>query len=219
MRTIAIGDIHGCLDKLRDLIHHRIKPTSKDKLIFLGDYIDRGSDSAGVVEFLIDLKSEFPKTILLKGNHEVLMINANSDYEDQAGYSNIWMLNGGRATINSYWKIFNSYNDKMKLLIAKHFELFNSLPLFYETDTHYFCHAGIFPGTSLSEQVEEDLLWIRDMFLASKDDHGKIIVHGHTITDSVQIKSNRIGLDTGAFTGQPLSAIDVDSLEIFQSYC
>lgn len=207
-RLIAIGDIHGRLSKLDDLIH-QIGPELDDTIIFLGDYIDRGAHSYEVVEYVIQLKEVFPNTITLRGNHEDFVISlfmGNLNPRDRE----IWLtMNGGRVTLASY-RINGHY-------LNVHQEFYMNLNHSFETDDFFFCHAGVRPGVPLNDQRKIDLLEIDDPFLSSDRDFGKIIVHGHTITDRVVIKQNRIGIDTGAGQYGPLSAIELPSLKVWES--
>jgi len=207
-RLIAIGDIHGRLSKLEDLIE-QIGPNEDDRLVFLGDYIDSGAQSYEVVEHVIRLKKEFPNTVTLRGNHEDFVISlfmGNLNPRDRE----IWLtMNGGRVTLASYRK--KGYH------LNVHQEFYMSLEHSFETEEFFFCHAGIRPGVPLNAQRKIDLLEIDEPFLSSGRDFGKIVVHGHTITDGVVIKPNRIGLDTGAAHHGPLSAIELPSLKIWES--
>ncbi|MBM4354989.1 MAG: serine/threonine protein phosphatase [Deltaproteobacteria bacterium] len=206
-RLIAIGDIHGHHDKLVGLLE-QIAPTPEDRLVFLGDYIDRGPDSFLVVEELIKLKGRFPNTVTLRGNHEdyvvaVFLGNIN-DYERK-----LWLRdNGGNLTIASY--------KEEGHFMAVHKDFYLGLPLFFETDDFFFCHAGVRPGTPLSAQRPEDLVNIRDEFLFSNLDFGKVIVHGHSISFEPALLPHRICVDTGASGHGPLTAVELPSRRIWQ---
>jgi serine/threonine protein phosphatase 1 len=206
-RLIAVGDIHGRLSKLVGLIG-KIRPEKDDMMIFLGDFVDRGPDSYEVVEFIIRLKQEFPQTVTLRGNHEDFIVSlfmGNMSKQDR----NIWMkMDGGDQTMASYRR--NGYYLKV------HQEFYMNLPLFWETKDYFFCHAGARPGVPLSEQRASDLVQIKELFLSSKEDFGKIIVHGHNIVEEPEILSNRINIDTGAGRYGPLTAIELPSLKIWQ---
>jgi|SRR5208283_1156396 len=183
MRLLAIGDIHGCLDKLEALVM-KIRPSQDDRIVFLGDYINRGPDSRGVIDFLLNLRSKVT-CIFLLGNHEKMILefldNNNSEF----------LLNGGYKTLESY----NCNNfDGMPL---SHISFFNELYPYYETNDHIFVHAGLKPGIPIREQNINDLIWIRDEFINSDYDWGKTIIYGHTINRVPILIKNRIGLDTG----------------------
>ena len=210
-RVYAIGDVHGCarqLDKLlkrigKDLAGHE----GKSSLVFLGDYIDRGPDSAGVVERLVAGPLPGDTHHFLLGNHEAAMLEA---YEGKALG---WLAYGGIQTLESYGvdKKALFATPSVKKLIARHvppahLDFFRSLKLSKSIGPYLFVHAGVRPGVPLDAQHKRDLVWIRDEFLSSKKDHGKIIVHGHTVSDKPQHKKNRIGLDTGCYATGTLTA-------------
>lgn len=182
-RLLAIGDIHGCLDELTSLIQ-MVSPEPSDTLVFLGDYVNRGPDSKGVVEYLLDLQKEFQAVFLL-GNHDKMFL----DYIDRQAPS--FMLNGGAETLNSYSP------DSPFQIPDSHLSFFRKLQPLHETDDFIFVHAGLRPQVSLQDQKINDLLWIRDEFLNSDYDWGKTIVYGHTISPKPVISPKRIGIDTG----------------------
>lgn len=200
MQFFAVGDIHGCLDKLIELFDQcrrfaRRRPT---KFIFLGDYIDRGPDSREVVQFLIDLQARHPDDVIcLCGNHEDLL-----HHLDDPRHVASWLANGGDTTLRSYGV---RSPDKLP---ADHLKWLLGLPTSFDDGQRLFVHAGIRPGLPLDQQTRRDLLWIREPFLSSTVDHGRLIVHGHSPTDGnlPDIKPNRINLDTGAVFGGPLTA-------------
>ncbi|NLC71007.1 MAG: serine/threonine protein phosphatase [Desulfuromonadaceae bacterium] len=196
-RLIAVGDIHGCLAALQHLME-KVKPTVEDQVVFLGDYIDRGPNSRGVIDFLIDFQKCFPKTVCLKGNHEAMLIDflrgKNRD---------LFLLNGGISTLRLY------DTDGSLHLPPDHLEFLYKLLPFYRTESFIFVHAGLRPGVPLEEQTEQDLLWIRGDFLYYDFDWGGTVVFGHTPLDSPLQEVNKIGLDTGAVYGRVLTACDV----------
>ncbi|MDG2264649.1 MAG: metallophosphoesterase family protein [Candidatus Marinamargulisbacteria bacterium] len=197
MRTFAIGDIHGEINKLRSLIHN-LQPKSCDTLIFLGDYIDRGPHSQLVVSFLCDLSTR-THCIFLKGNHEALLEQAATSTKRLQ----VWLKNGGDATLLSY--------GSMEALWSQHTHFFNDLQLYYETEAYIFVHAGIKPSIPMHRQHASDLLWIRDEFLNQPTGLDKIIVHGHSRVAHVHIQPDKINIDTGAVYGGDLSAIELPS--------
>ena len=199
--TYAVGDIHGCLAKLTTLIgfceadagEHPINP------VFLGDYIDRGPDSRGVVEHLMALQQARPdQVICLMGNHEDMLLTAadNGDWKDQ------WLRNGGLQTLRSYGVADVTGIPK------DHLDWLRKLPKFHDDGLRFFTHAGIHPDRALDRQDEHDLLWIREPFLSSDKDFGRLIVHGHTPLrgGKPDIHFNRLNLDTAAVYGGPLTA-------------
>lgn len=182
-RLLAVGDIHGCLEKLVTLMA-KVAPNEYDTIVFLGDYINRGPDSKGVIDFLLDLKINVPSIFLL-GNHEKMLL-------DNLSSPNLsFMVNGGDKTLESY----NSRD--VRDIPSPHLTFFSELYPYYETDDFIFVHAGLKPGYSLKDQSINDLVWIRDEFLYSEYDWGKTIVYGHTINRLPVLLNNRIGLDTG----------------------
>jgi serine/threonine protein phosphatase 1 len=201
----AVGDIHGRLDLLQQLLQLiRLDAAGKPyKLVFLGDYVDRGPDSKGVINELMGLDN----TICLMGNHEKMMLDADGPFYVETMWH--WCTNGGHDTLESYGApkydtayppstrdLMDAYN---KYVDPVHLAWMDELPLFYETDTHFFVHAGVWPGDPLDRQKEQNMLWIRNAFLYQEHDYGKHIVHGHTPRRIADLHSWRTGLDTGAY--------------------
>ncbi len=222
-RIYAIGDIHGCDGLLEDLLG-RIRadaaaaPESRKLLVCLGDYVDRGPDSAAVIERLTRDPPIGFETVFLKGNHEDYMLRFLAD--PAVGRS--WLINGGRATATSYGvstvdirhggaaelgklgTMRQTLNDNLP---TSHRAFLDSLVPCHREGDYLFVHAGIRPGVPLAEQRVEDLLWIRGPFLSSPDDHGVVVVHGHTPVDAVEFRFNRINVDTGAVWTGRLTAL------------
>jgi serine/threonine protein phosphatase 1 len=215
-RAYAIGDIHGRLDLLVE-IERRIaddaaaSPAARHALVYLGDYVDRGNQSREVVDRLIDLPLPGFERVLLLGNHEESMLQFLVDV--QIGPA--WLAYGGAATLLSYGirppdsdRDFVRVQEELRAkLPERHLAFLRGLKLRHVEGDYYFVHAGVRPGIPLDDQRPEDLLWIRDEFLLSPRDFGKIIVHGHTITKTPDIKRNRIGIDTGAFASGTLTSL------------
>ncbi|MDR3422194.1 MAG: metallophosphoesterase family protein [Xanthobacteraceae bacterium] len=199
--TYAIGDIHGSLRMLRALIarcrqHAGGRPMT---FVFLGDYIDRGPDSAGVVRAVMDLQSEMPdRVVALKGNHEAMAL----DVIDGTAPADFWLTQGGAETLRSYGA------DSAGKLPEDLVRWLRSLRLYYDDGRRFFVHAGIDPKQPLDAQSKHDLIWIREPFLSDGRDHGRLIVHGHTpLTDGApDLRGNRLNLDTAAVFGGPLTA-------------
>ncbi len=218
-RIYAIGDIHGCYDLLKSLLDQIVAndlflPFIKNKhLIFLGDYIDRGPSSGKVIDLLMHKLPDSYETCFLKGNHEAMMLDA---LEDQDG-ARFWLKNGGRETIASYGikealEDCDMANDELidrfsEQLPQEHIRFLHHLDLSHENGDYFFAHAGIHPDRPLENQQECDLLWIRDRFLFSDVDFGKVVVHGHTPAKDVDIADNQIGIDTAAVYGGKLTAL------------
>ena len=203
-RWLAVGDIHGCLAQLTELME-RVKPTSADRVVFLGDYVDRGPDSAGVIDYLIEFAAVFPETVFLRGNHEQMFL----DYLDGQD-SAMFLLNGGRQTLHSY------RDRRMWPIPTSHRRFLESLEHSFESEHHIFVHAGLRPGIPLAEQDDFDMLWIRHEFLESDFDWGKAIVYGHTPRQEPLLGDRRIGLDTGCVYGRQLTCCDVITQRIWQ---
>ncbi|HAY21424.1 metallophosphoesterase family protein [Desulfobacca acetoxidans] len=198
----AIGDIHGCRQHLSDLLS-LVKPDLEHhKLVFIGDYIDRGPDSRGVVDDIIDLKKKYnPENIIcLMGNHERMFLNFLDGREEL-----FFLYNGGAATAVSYWG--PHWEQQPHPLPAAHQKFFEELRLIYETPDYIFVHGGLKPGIPLEQQQEEDLLWIRGEFINSLEDFGRRVVFGHTPMRAPLIMPNKIGIDTGAVYGNKLTCV------------
>lgn len=196
-RLLAVGDIHGCLDPLRSLMT-QVAPCETDQVVFLGDYVDRGPDSRGVIEYLLDFARRFPHTVFLKGNHEAMFLDFLEGCDPFS-----FLANGGQATLDSY---------AQEAIPEEHVNFLRKLRLSYETPDFIFVHAGLRPGLSLQQQSEEDLLWIRRDFLSSQYSWGKTVVFGHSPqSDGPLVQTERLGLDTGVVYGRSLSCCDVTS--------
>ena len=207
----AVGDIHGRADLLEVLTRRILDDAAgrrqeRKVIVFLGDYVDRGDSSRGVIDFLIDAarSDDGFERVFLKGNHEDAMMR----FLAGEGGGKWWIERlGGAATLRSYgvdvpsWRgILESARHRLRRnLPDSHAAFLESLKLVHREDGHLFVHAGLRPGVPLDEQDPEDLLWIRDEFLHSNADFGGVVVHGHTICwNGPEIRSNRIGIDTGA---------------------
>jgi serine/threonine protein phosphatase 1 len=215
-RVYAIGDIHGRLDLLRaitQLIHEDAyeHQAPRNIVVYLGDYIDRGDTSSAVIDWLIDQPLPGFESVHLLGNHEDSLLQFLTDI--RVGPS--WLAFGGVATLRSYGvrppgsdRDLSRVQDELRENLPEHHLAFlRGLALQHVEGDYAFVHAGVRPGIPLSAQVSQDLLWIRDEFLMSKADFGKIIVHGHTITEQPEVRRNRIGIDTGAFASGTLTCL------------
>jgi len=209
-RLYAVGDVHGCLDRLTAL-HALIaedlagRPVAEPVLVHLGDYVDRGPDSAGVVA-LLEAGSPVPgaATVNLMGNHEHMMLAALASGETEA--TELWLANGGADSLHS-WGVPRSAQptDWSAHLPVPHLLFLRDLALRHQAGGYLFVHAGIRPGIPLDHQSRHDLLWIREPFLSSTQEHGAVVVHGHTPRQQPVVRSNRIGIDTGAVMGGVLT--------------
>ncbi len=226
VRVYAIGDIHGRADLLSRL-HEMIEDDAAKAetsiapiIVYLGDYIDRGMQSYEVLDMVISGPPRGFKAVHLKGNHEAMLL----EFLEDATYGLTWRDNGGLPTLHSYGVAQETlaihpmaYNEASSTLAnaipSVHLNFLKTLELSETVGDYFFTHAGIRPGIPFHEQTEEDLLWIRDPFLKSTEDFGKIVVHGHTPDKQVQVRSNRIGIDTGAFMTDILTCLVVEGTE------
>jgi Calcineurin-like phosphoesterase len=205
-RTYALSDIHGHLNKLDDLVAqcHRDAGDNNAKFIFLGDYIDRGPESRGVIDYLMDFQSRQPDGVVcLCGNHEDLALSAIDDPELIAQ----WVVhNSGDTTLRSY-----GVNAPSKLP-ARHVDWMRSLATHHDDGRRFFVHAGIDPSRPLDRQERHDMLWMRQPFLSDPRDFGRLIVHGHTplLGGQPDLRTNRVNIDTGAGARGPLTAAIFD---------
>lgn len=219
-RIYAVGDIHGRLDlllQLQRLIAADAAASSARRrvLVYIGDYIDRGPDSAGVLDLLLDHPLAGFEIVHLLGNHEDTLLQ----FPDDLTVGPSWLTYGGVQTLASYLidAAPGSWRDEQELrrlqgevrrrVPRRHTTFLRGLPLTHIEGDYLFVHAGIRPGIPLDQQERDDLLWIRDPFLQSSADHGKIVVHGHTIAAAPEERPNRIGIDTGAFHSGCLTCV------------
>ena len=198
----AIGDIHGCYDQLLDLLGRIPIDWSRDRLVFMGDYIDRGPKSFEVVDHLVGLQARHPGIVFLKGNHEQMLDDYLSG-KDRMTY----LYNGGRQTLDSYLK--HAKPNAQYPIPPAHLRFFESLALYYETESYIFVHAGIRQDIALDQQDPEDMLWIREKFINTKHAFGKRVVFGHTPLQEPLVEHNKIGIDTGAVYGNKLTCVQL----------
>ncbi len=218
VRVIAIGDIHGQLNRLHALMervdrYREKNPVGEEHIVFLGDFADRGPASAEVIDYLNGRRKKAKNSahteVFLKGNHEQLMINA---LEGEEGKADLWWRNGGRETVRNYASycnfnlsgdVISHHLEKLRQHFPKsHRKFYDRLQLLYRVGPLVLVHAGIRMDRSIKEQQEEDLIWIRSAFLNWRGPARKfMVVHGHTITRNFQpeVKKHRIGLDTGSY--------------------
>ena len=211
-RVYAIGDVHGCLDRLA-AVHEQIaedlatRPAEESVLVHLGDYVDRGLDSAQVVDWL-DAGAPVPATriVNLMGNHEDMMLQALPGTDKEA--NGTWLANGGADSLLS-WDISRKVppTEWESRIPAEHQSFLRDLEISFRYGDYFFVHAGIRPGVPLDKQEKQDLLWIREPFLSWKHAHGVVVVHGHTPRQEPVVKLNRVGVDTGAVMGGVLTCV------------
>lgn len=205
MYTYVIGDIHGMLDKFNKLLDKLPFNPSRDTLAFVGDYVDRGPDSKGVIDRVLSLMDAGLQVICLKGNHEQM-------FQDFLAHRDphLFLLNGGNKTLESYGKGLSS------VIPARHLSFLDLLLPYYEMNDFILVHAGLKPGVCLEHQDEDDLLWIRQEFIQSEFDFGKKVVFGHTNFTTPYLTAHKIGIDTGAVYGNLLSCVRLPDM-IFYS--
>jgi serine/threonine protein phosphatase 1 len=217
MSRYVVGDIHGCVDELRRLIE-TLPLARDDRLVFLGDYIDRGPDSSGVVSYLISLQKQCNdfELVFLKGNHEDMLLSylgLNGQHGD------MFLINGGKATLASYGLTADRFSAPQALLAipSEHLHFFEGLERYYSMDSFLCVHAGIHPQKSLAEQTDEDLFWIRNAFIFNSHGLPYTVLFGHTPQAAVLYDlPYKVGLDTGLVYGNMLTCLDVDEKVLYQ---
>jgi len=222
-RVYAIGDVHGMARRLAAL-HNAIaadlaaRPCASALVVHIGDYIDRGPESSGALAMLA---SGTPiggaETISLIGNHEWMALRALLGGDDDA--AKLWRMNGADATLRS-WRIDpdTEHPSWGQAVPEEQLRFLEGLRLFHREDGYFFVHAGLRPGVALAEQDPDDMVWIREPFLSYAGDFGVVVVHGHTPTKEPEVRTNRIGIDTGAVYGGALTAsvLEEDRLGFLQ---
>jgi serine/threonine protein phosphatase 1 len=211
-RIYAIGDVHGCNDQLASL-HALIardladRPVAKPLLLHIGDYVDKGPDSAGVLGRLTATASPLPgvPVVNLMGNHERTMLDALSG--DRPAITD-WLYTGGREALASWGADPDDPTGWTARIPASHLAFVQGLRLHHRAGGYLFVHAGIRPGIPFERQSPDDLLRIRSDFLSSERDHGVVVVHGHTpVRHGAEVYENRIAIDTGAVFGRKLTCL------------
>ena len=223
-RAYVVGDVHGRLDLLEQLLglierDWTERPAKKGLLVFLGDLIDRGPNSAQVVELLRTYSAHGLRTVFLLGNHEEVFLRILGG--DAAPVAS-WLRFGGAECLESYGAdartIARSTDVEAMHLIraaipAEQVEFLQGFGDTCRFGDYLFVHAGIRPGVPIEEQLQSDLRWIREPFLEDETDHGCVVVHGHTISEKVEERANRIGIDTGAYRTGVLTALAIEGGE------
>ncbi len=223
-RAYAIGDVHGRLDLLKQMlarIEHddKARGPAKTYLVLLGDLIDRGPDSKGVIDHLLHSPPRFATPVFLKGNHEEFMLSVLEGEDQMVGS---WLSYGGYECAESYgvsrgWTLNvapTEVADRLREAVPpSHRTFLADMADSFQFGDYLFVHAGIRPGVPLEEQNSKDLRWIREGFLDNRSDHGVMVVHGHTIVEKAEQHPNRIALDTGAYRSGVLTAIGLEGRE------
>jgi serine/threonine protein phosphatase 1 len=217
IRIYAIGDVHGRLDLLDALLGEidadlASRPAARAIFVFLGDYIDRGNRSRETIDRLI-ARREMGEHVFLKGNHEQIALRCLSD----PGLFDRWLRLGGAETLASYGidlgskiKIAELQAAFHRALPQTHIKFFRGLQSSFACGDFFFVHAGVKPRIPLARQAEKDLLWIREEFLNSNEDFGKTIIHGHTPGYEIEVRRNRINIDTGAYATGRLTCLVIE---------
>jgi calcineurin-like phosphoesterase family protein len=225
-RLYAVGDIHGRADLLEALLQQiaedalRHPETGTKRLIYLGDYVDRGPASSAVIDMVLHDAPPGFEVVPLMGNHEEMMLRFLEDIT----VGRTWMMNGGDATLRSYGveppsmfagtpQVRHAQQQFAERLPARHKRFLEDLAVAHTEGDYLFVHAGVRPGVPLEQQRTEDLLWIRDEFLDCERDFGKVVVHGHSITLDPEFRPNRIGIDTGAYRSNQLTCLVLEGTE------
>lgn len=217
-RVYAVGDIHGCVPQLtalhRMILQDAEAGPARRVVVYLGDYIDRGADPREAVDILVEEPLPGFETVHLIGNHEAFLLK----FLEDEGVITSWLMNGGEATCRSYgvdpyapqiaeWRPPSLREQLAERIPESHLSFYRGLRISHTEGGYHFVHAGIRPGVDLDHQDPNDLMWIREPFLSSPKDHGKVVVHGHTPSPEPVVQANRIGIDTGACYGGPLTAL------------
>ncbi len=231
IRTYAIGDIHGYIDELRRahrlIAEDRARTGDQDApVVHLGDLVDRGPDTAGVIDLLSEGIAAGQPWVVLKGNHDRMFAAfmedpARRDPGLSERYTWLAPALGGLDTLASYGvgtegrEVAQIQADALQRVPEAHREFLAGLPTSYRRGDLMFVHAGVRPGVPLDAQAEDDLVWIRSPFLEDTRNHGALIVHGHTALDAATHHGNRVNLDTGAGYGRPITAAVFEGRDAF----
>ncbi len=222
-KLFAIGDVHGHFRELMGLYDRLLREADlqpeRDTVVFLGDLVDRGPDTGLVMAWCMTMAGRYPHWVFLRGNHGDLMLDALRHRCRNYGSFDLWWLQGGRATADSYLPAdadpFEPPCAQARAAIpAAHLDWLEARPLYHETGRYIFAHAGIRPGIPLAEQRREDLLWIREDFLLSGDAFGgKRVIFGHTPFREPLVEPNKVGIDTMFHSRGMLTAVELSGRE------
>lgn len=223
-RVYAIGDVHGRVDLLDETLIRveadiDSRKPAQNIIVFLGDLIDRGPSSAQVIERVRTYRRPAVRTVFLIGNHEEVLLRL---LRGESHFLRDWLRFGGAECATSYgigatalkrMEPARAVATLQQKIPQNHQAFLKSFVDTFRIGSYLFVHAGIRPGVPLSDQKQADLRWIREPFLENTDNHGFIVVHGHTITDQIDIRDNRIGLDTGAYRSGVLTVMGLEESE------
>ena len=224
-RVYAVGDVHGRADLLQEMLaivaRHAasLRPVARTQLVFVGDIIDRGPDSRKALALFNDARHRMPELVTLLGNHEEMLLRSLAGDETAL---RSWMRHGGAETVVSFGLAPLAedadavpYIAALRRAVpAEWVDWLKTWPLTARSGDYFICHAGVKPGIALNRQARRDLLWARDGFVDNLHDHGSVIVHGHTISAEVEVRPNRIGIDTGAYRTGMLSAVCLEGTSV-----
>ncbi|MEP1442857.1 MAG: metallophosphoesterase family protein [Hyphomicrobiales bacterium] len=226
MRIYAIGDSHGCLDELKALDQMisddlKAQPVKNHTIIFLGDYVDRGPDSAGCFQYLLERRAADPNVVCLKGNHEEKMVEFLAN---PIKLANSFLTYGGDTLAASYGieapslsvddDVMRKFCEALQAAVpSHHLDFIDSLLSHVILGDYMFVHAGIRPNVPLDEQTAHDMMWIRREFVPYKELHEKVIVHGHTPHRRPEVMANRINVDTLCYDTGNLTAVVLEGNE------
>lgn len=222
-RVYAVGDVHGMADLLTALMARiaaddAARPPARTHIVLLGDLVDRGPDTAKVLDMLIHARPERATLHFIAGNHEEMML---ASIDNVHGERDAWLSFGGREALESYGLTPAAIaaggivleHEMRRAIPAAHLSFIAGFDDSVRIGDYLFVHAGIRPGIPLAEQSARDLRWIRKDFLDNPIDHGVMVVHGHTIVDAPEFARNRIGIDTGAYQSGKLTALGLEGAE------
>lgn len=222
-RVYAIGDVHGRRDLLEQLLariaaERAAAPRRRDQIVFLGDLIDRGPESRGVIDLLLAAQGELPDPVFLAGNHEEMLL---AILGGAAQHLPDWLRHGGVECVQSYGvdPLLLESGDMAAVAHLRaaipeaHIDFLRAMRDSFRLGAYLFVHAGVRPGVPLESQAPRDLRWIRQSFLESDADFGAMVVHGHTVVARPEMRPNRIGIDTGAYASGVLTALCIDGGE------
>jgi len=212
-KTFVIGDIHGQLGMLENLMAKIPWRPEKDALVFLGDYIDRGPDSRGVVDYILSLTRNYSRIGCVLGNHEGMLLDYLAGVDKK-----LYLANGGGPTLRAYKR----HKGLLSTLFLRempndHMAFYNSLKPYVEIENYYLIHAGFTPGVPMALQTKTDMMWIREPFISSTYDFGKKVVFGHTPFLDPLVMKNKIGIDTGAAYGRRLCCLELPAEKFYFS--